>query len=97
MILGVVQPYQTSSNPLAPELTRMIRYFVVRSEWFMLLTILEPQSSRVNKDHRVISRLFGVVQHCRISLTHSKTQQNRPAVELDMWFNSSDPVRITEI
>ena len=47
-------------------------------------TTFLPLSSRGNKDHRIISREFGVVQLFRTCSNYSSTQETRPAVELDM-------------
>ena len=45
--------------------------------------ILEPLSSRGNKDHRVISHEFRVVQLFQTSSNHNTTQGTRPMVKLD--------------
>ena len=53
-------------------------------------------SSRGNKDNRIISDEFGVVQLFRTCSYHSTTQVSRPAAEFDMcseWFISSEPNR----
>ena len=42
-----------------------------------------PLSSKGNKDHRIISHEFAVVQLFRTCLNLSSTQETRPAVELD--------------
>ena len=53
-------------------------YFILVQGGLFLLNPLKPLSSRGNKDHRVISRSFGVVQLCKTCSNHSTTQQNRP-------------------
>ena len=55
-----------------------------------LPNLLEPLSSRGNKDHRIISHEFVVVQLIWNCSNRSTTQGARPAAEFDMslgWFN----------
>ena len=49
-----------------------------------LPNLLDPLSSRGNKDRRTISPEFGVIQLFRTCSNHSSTQETRPAVEPDM-------------
>ena len=55
-----------------------------------LPNLVEPLSSRGNKDHKIISHEFGVIQLFRTYSNHSSTREPKPAVELDrsseLWF-----------
>ena len=58
-----------------------------------LPNFLEPLSSRGNKDRRIISHEFGVLQLFRKCSNHSTTHETMPAVEFDMsseWFMNID-------
>ena len=60
-----------------------------------LPNLVEPLSARGNKDHKIISHEFRVVQLFRTYSNHSSTQETKPSVDLDRsseWFNFSEPV-----
>ena len=72
--------------------------FHMSSGSWALPNFLEPLSSRGNKDHRIISHEFRVVQLFRTCSNHSTTQVTMPAAEFDMssgWFNRTEPARAT--
>ena len=109
---GVDQLFQTCSNQSTTQGTSPAVEFDMSSCRFnaTLPNLLDPLSSRGNKDHKVFSYEFGVVQLFRTSSNHSTTQGTRPSVEFDTssrndpcwtvssdfrWFASAEPTRTT--
>ena len=62
-----------------------------------LLNLLEPLISRGNKDHRIISHEFVVVQHIRTCSNHSATRGARPVAEFDSSSGWCDEFSVAQL